>query len=115
MNIGDYILYKDVPHIIVDTVNLEIGEFYKLLNPLVGNDKVKVKSSNRQLKGTRYPRALMVEHKGNDYIVTRKGLIISYRTGKVMRWGEDHGMRKSILAGAQDLLQGADLTATAAQ
>jgi hypothetical protein len=43
-------------------------------------------------------RAVVVEHKGNKYVVDNKNQIISVKSHKVMEWGEENGDRKDILA-----------------
>lgn len=96
--IGQYVTYKGLTHIVVD----ESKDMCKLLNPIEGNKKLHINKRNAAL--TNYRPAVVVEHKENDYIVTRLGNIISYATGRVMRWNDDHGMRQSILAKADKQL-----------
>lgn len=45
-------------------------------------------------------RAVVVEYDGNKYAVNRKDQIISVTTKKEMKWGEENGDRKAILAAA---------------
>lgn len=47
-------------------------------------------------------RAVVVEHKGKKYVVNNRGQIISVTTGDEMRWGEENGDRKAILASAEE-------------
>lgn len=42
-------------------------------------------------------RAVVVMHKGNQYVVNNKRTIVSVRTGDIMKWGEENGDRKAIL------------------
>ena len=49
-------------------------------------------------------RAVVVEHKGGQYVVNNKRQIISVTTGKIMQWGEENGDRKAILDSAQPKL-----------
>lgn len=43
-------------------------------------------------------QAICVERTyGEQYLVTLKGLIISRKTNRVMRWDNNHGLRKQIL------------------
>lgn len=42
-------------------------------------------------------RAVIVEHKGDKYIVNNRNQILSVRTKKVMKWGEENGDRRDIL------------------
>ena len=47
-------------------------------------------------------RAVVVEHKGKKYVVNNRNQIISAQTGDEMRWGEENGDRKAVLALAGD-------------
>jgi hypothetical protein len=47
-------------------------------------------------------RAVIVEHKGTQYVVNNKQQIISTVTGKIMNWSDDNGNRKAILASAAE-------------
>lgn len=42
-------------------------------------------------------RAVVVEHKGKQYVVDNHRNITSVTSGKVMKWGEENGDRKTIL------------------
>ena len=41
-----------------------------------------------------------ISYKGSDYLVSRKGTIISLTTNRVMNWAEGNGNRRAILAQA---------------
>lgn len=47
--------------------------------------------------------AVVVKHptSGEDYVVDNNGQIISVRTGDIMKWGEENGDRRKILAQAE--------------
>lgn len=45
-------------------------------------------------------RAVVVEHNGKKYVVNRKDQIISVTSKKEMKWGDENGDRKAILAAA---------------
>lgn len=49
-------------------------------------------------------RAVVVEHKGERYVVNNRDQIISVKTGKIMQWGEENGDRNNILESAHDRL-----------
>ncbi len=42
-------------------------------------------------------RAVLVDYRGNKYIVNNKGVIISGATGKIMQWGPKNGDRIAVL------------------
>ena len=46
-------------------------------------------------------RAVVVEHKGNKYVVNGRNEIISVATGDLMKWGDENGNRKAILETAK--------------
>lgn len=46
-------------------------------------------------------RAVVVEHKGNKYVVNGRDEIISVATGDLMKWGDENGNRKAILEAAK--------------
>lgn len=56
--------------------------------------------------------AVVVAHKGNNYVVNKKNQIISVKTGKIMQWDENNGDMKAILAEAAKKFTpvGADIT-----
>jgi len=39
----------------------------------------------------------LVVHKGNEYLVTPKDTIVSLRTNRIMKWGDEHPTRREIL------------------
>ena len=92
--VGEFVKYKGVLHIIVGFSD-DMSTF-QILNPLAGNAKLMVKSSN--LSATPYNYAKCVLHAGNKYLCTKKGTIISLKTGRVMEWDANNGNRKAILA-----------------
>ena len=92
--IGNYVQYKETAYIVVEQTN----GMLKILNPLEGNAKLHVKQSN--VKVLPYPAATRIHHDSAEYLVTGKGLIISLVTGRAMKWGKEHGVRKAILHSA---------------
>jgi hypothetical protein len=89
MQIGTYVQYKSEPFIILAI----IADKAHILSPVVGKRFVKL----TQL--TYIPRApaTHVVYRDTEYLVTRKGLIISLQTRKIMNWGENNGNRIAIL------------------
>jgi len=47
-------------------------------------------------------RAVVVEHKGKNYVVDNQDSIISVTSGDLMKWGEENGDRKAILQAAEE-------------
>ena len=47
-------------------------------------------------------RAVVVEWKDKKYVVNRKGQIVSVTTGDIMKWGEENGDRKGVVALANE-------------
>jgi hypothetical protein len=47
-------------------------------------------------------RAVVVEWKDKKYVVNRKGQIVSVTTGDIMKWGEENGDRKGVIALANE-------------
>jgi hypothetical protein len=47
-------------------------------------------------------RAVVVAHKGKEYVVNKKDQIISVTSKKEMKWGDENGDRKAILAAAHE-------------
>ena len=92
--IGSFVKYNGTYNIVVGTDSTD--RLVKILNPVKGNAKLQVLSTNLEFINT--PKAPMIEHKWKMYIRTNKGTIISLTTGKVMQWGDMNGDRKDILA-----------------
>lgn len=49
----------------------------------------------------RQKRAVVVNYRDKVYVVNSRGQILSGTSGKIMKWGEENGDRKAILADAQ--------------
>lgn len=49
----------------------------------------------------RQKRAVVVNYRDSVYVVNNRGQILSGTSGKIMKWGEENGDRKAILADAQ--------------
>ena len=91
--IGTYVEYKGKVQLVV-SIN-ESAIKYKIMNPDLSNVKLEVNISS--VKPTDLAKAIGVVHNNDLYIVTSKKLIISMATLRVMKWDENHGIRKSIL------------------
>lgn len=88
--IGRYCYYKGNTYIVVK----DLGDKVSLLDPLKGNNKLIV------LKGNILPRpehAQRVTFRNSDYLVTHKLMIISVKTGRVMKWSSNDPIRNEIL------------------
>ncbi len=90
--VSAYVKYKGIVHIVVG-MN-ETYTLFQILNPLAGNTKLMVQPAKLQPMNC---SATCVEHNGHSYLVTKKGTIISYATGRVMNWGNKNGNRIAIL------------------
>jgi len=89
-NIGKYVTYKGNNYIVVSE----------------GVKQVKINSINHRMlqvnKASVQPMkckpATVKAYEGADYIVTGARNIFSVDTGKLIKWSEDHGIRKALLA-----------------
>ena len=90
--VGRYARYKDNTYLILK----EKDDKVQLYNPLLpeGHTKVMVAIANVDLLAS---SATPVNYRGNDYLVTPKNAIVSLTSGKVMKWGDEHGNRIAIL------------------
>ena len=68
----------------------------KIIAPHYGQAKLSVNRENVTVVDA--TPLSKVTHKGSDYLVSRKGTIISLTTNKVMRWADGNGNRTAILA-----------------
>ena len=101
--LGKYVTYKDKTYLVIK--EFDDNDKVQLLNPLEVRpqaQKVCVKQSNVTLLPI--PPATMVYHNNTDYMVTKKGLIVSMVTGKVMQWQENNGDRVAILKASNQFI-----------
>ena len=92
--IGSYVSYvKDDKPKIGIVVEVQSG-----LNKVLFADgnKLMIKPSN--LKPKNIPPAISVTYNGTQYLVTPVQNIISMASQSVMKWPENHGVRRAILA-----------------
>ena len=88
--IGTYVTYKNQPWLVVR----ETGGMVLILRP--GNEKLQV--ARRNVQTTSLRPVIQVEYELALYLVTRKGMIVSRTTGRVMKWTDDQHERRDILA-----------------
>ena len=72
------------------------GNLVTIIAPHKGQRKLNVKRSNVTVVDAA-PLA-QVSYEGSDYLVSRKGAIISCTTNRVMQWAADNGNRRAIVA-----------------
>jgi hypothetical protein len=89
--VSDYVTYKDTTYIVVELR----GNLAVILNPLQGNTKLQV-SVDKLIKRNN-GNTVVVEYRGNEYIVTHSMMIISLRTGRVMNWASTDGNHDAII------------------
>ena len=70
----------------------------KILAPHCGQAKLNVNRENVTVVNATPLRK--VTYNGSDYLVSRKGTIISLTTNRVMNWADGNGNRRAILARA---------------
>lgn len=91
--IGDYVMYKGDPYIIVSFD----GSLVILLNPDKPKLQVRLSLVEPMLNTV---SAVGVEHKGHRYLVTTKGKIVSLTTHRFIKWGKHDGNYKAIIEAA---------------
>ncbi len=89
MKIGNYVQYKSQTFLVYE-IN---GDKAKIYSPVMGKRYVNMVN----LTYINLRPAVQVEHKGFEYLVTAKGLILSLVTGRVMKWKQYHKERIEIL------------------
>ena len=90
-SIGQYVEYNGNQFIIVGKSS--DGDLVKLNSPTLGRKQV----SHKNITPMPYAPAKSITYRGNAYIVTVRGVIISRKTGRIMKWGKENGDRKAIL------------------
>lgn len=91
--IGRYVKYKDGTYIVT---KINDNGTIQIYNPTLEGPSAKLSVSEKNLSPIDN-KAVIVEYKGAEYIVTPKKTIISLATNKIMKWGETDGNRKDIL------------------
>lgn len=91
--IGNIVVYKGKLHVVVDMSDDMLK--WQIMNPAEGNNKLMVNFMN--VCDTPYNPLTTVEHRGNKYLVSKKGTIISLTTRRIMEWPKNNGNRVAIL------------------
>lgn len=94
--VGAYFKYKGTNMVAVESIGHSGVLKYKLLDP-TDNTKVVVKASNVDLEMLDITPMVHVNRCGAHYLRSVKGLLISLKTGRVMKWSDTNGNRKAIL------------------
>ena len=88
ITLGQYVTYKQNTYLVVDVRN----EKLLIMNK---DNKVQVNASSVEVTNLRPAKEI------DGYLVTGKGMIISLTSHKEMKWDENHGIRKALLAKAK--------------
>lgn len=87
IQLGSYVTYKQNTYLVVDVRN----EKLLIMNK---DNKVQVNTSSVEVTNLRPAKEI------DGYLVTAKGIIISLTSHKEMKWDDNHGLRKALLAKA---------------
>lgn len=93
LSLGSYVKFNNKPYIAI--ANDGKGKV-KVLD-VFSNSKKVVNRSNIEVMQYACTR---VEHNNSSYLVTNKGYIISLTSNRVMKWDNNNGNRKAIIAKA---------------
>ncbi len=95
INVADFVKYKGEVAIVTN----QSDDKCHIMQPhKTGGVRLQVKQASLSSMGM---RAATIRHKTGWYMVTSKGTIISYTTGKLMKWGDNNPTRLSILSLSQ--------------
>ena len=92
--IGEYVKYKDTVRLVTQ---LFAADSVRLQNPTLLGSNANVVVSTKNITHTTLRPAVVVTHSMNDYVVTAKGVIISLKTHKVMKWSSTDANRRGIM------------------
>jgi hypothetical protein len=90
---GRYVQYKGETYIVTKKNDNNTVQIY---NPTKEGPSAKISVSPSNLTALE-SKAKIVTYKSEEYIVTPKKSIISLKTNKLMKWGDENGDRKAIL------------------
>ena len=93
LTIGSYVIYNDTPHLVVAGA----GRVVTIVTPATRPFKVDLS----YVFETKFRPAVRVVFKHSYYLVTSRNLIVSCTTGKVMKWGSTHSIRKALIHKAE--------------
>ena len=91
---GRFVTYKGTSYIVTQQ---NANGTWQIYNPLLEGAAAKISVSETNLKANE-TLAKIVEYNGAEYIVTPKNTIISLTSNKKMKWDDDNGDRKAVLA-----------------
>jgi hypothetical protein len=92
-NVGTYVLYKGLSHLVVET-----GELIKVVNLNSDNPNVKLNVKPTKLTVREdIPAAITLNCSGKTYMVTVDNVIISMLTLRVMKWATNDLSYKAII------------------
>jgi hypothetical protein len=99
IQLGSYVNYKQNVYLV--TALRANAQYLLLWSPV--KKPVQVKASSTTVCN-QYKPAKLVEHLGVQYLVTAKDIIISLTSHKEMKWDDNHGIRKALLAKAKPVM-----------
>lgn len=94
IQIGSYVMFRTT--IFVVTKFCANGTV-QILDPLNEGVDAKKSVAEANLELLAYAPMKSVSYKGTDYLVSVRGLIISLRSNKPMKWDDNNGNRRAIL------------------
>lgn len=94
IQIGSYVDFQGVTYVVVKH---NANSTIQVLNPLSEGVEAKKSVAPSSLELLAYAPMKSVSYKGTDYLVSVRGLIISLRSNKPMKWDDNNGNRKAIL------------------
>ena len=93
IQIGSYVKFQNVVYVVT---KVNPNRTIQIINPQAEGVDSKKSVAERNLEVLPFAPMQIIEHQG-QYLVSLKGLIISLRTAKVMKWDDNNGNRKHIL------------------
>ena len=92
LKLGSVVIYKNKYYVAV----AYDGKMVKIMAPHRNQHKLSVLRSNVTVVPNATPM-FKVAYRGSDYLVSKRGTIISLTTNRVMQWADGNGDRKAIL------------------
>lgn len=92
LKLGSIVIYKNKFYVAL----AYDGKMVKIMAPNRSQHKLSVLRKNVSVVANATPM-FKVAYRGSDYLVSKRGTIISLTTNKVMRWADGNGDRKAIL------------------
>ena len=94
IQIGSYVMFREVTFVVT---KFNTNATVQILNPLDEGVDAKKSVAEANLVALSCKPMQIVTYKGTNYLVSVRGLIISLRSNKVMRWDDSNGNRRAIL------------------